>query len=400
MNRLKQTKRFLVLIFIVFFTFSCQKENIELVKDNQLTTDVSKDLANKIALNFSKTKSFWANPKDQNDLLKSTSTDDFTEKEVDDVFSILGSDDNAAFYIFTFKPSGFVIISATKKEEPILAYSTTSHFNMDSLPLGLQMWIDVRTQRIQEIKESDVEIPEGVKAEWDKYVGAPNWTDPETGEPGPVPNPNEGNYTIEKILPLNTKWGQKSGYNALLDEIDGQLPPSGCVAIAMAQVMKYHQFPSSYNWAAMPNTYATNTTAQLIKDIGSKVGMNYGLDGSGADTKSKVPPAFKNFGYSSSVRYSDYSSDKIKSEIDANRPVIFKGGTKKYWAGIIPYYADGHAWVCYGYHKANLNGYGYFRMYMNWGWYGSYDGWYSYNSFNNGNGSFNYKVGTIIGIKP
>ena len=41
----------------------------------------------------------------------------------------------------------------------------------------------------------------------------------------------------------------------------------------------------------------------------------------------------------------------------------------------------------------------YFLMYMNWGCYESYDGWYSYNNFNNGYGSYNYKVGTIIGIK-
>ncbi len=271
---------------------------------------------------------------------------------------------------------------------------------MNDIPFGLQMWIDVRAQRIQEIKKSDIEIPEGVKAEWDKYVGAPNWTDPETGEPDPAPNPNEGNYSVEKLLSLSTRWGQQNGYNALLGRIDGELPPAGCVAIAMAQVMKYHEYPSSYNWDAMPNTYATNATAQLIKDIGSKVDMNYGLDGSGTNTKNKVPPAFNEFGYSSSVQYSDYRSDIIKNEMNANRPVIFKGGTMKYWAGIIPYYADGHAWVCHGYQEANINGYGYFSMYMNWGWYNTHNGWYSYNSFNNENGTYNYKVGIIFGIKP
>lgn len=389
------------LFFVVIFIFSCQKEDILLVKDYHLkATEVTTDLANKVAVNFSKTKSFRTNPKDSNDLLKSTSANDFAEKEIDNVFSISDKDGGIAFYIITFKPSGFVFISATLKEEPILAFSSTSYFEMNDIPFGLQMWIDVRTQRIQEIKTSDIEIPEGVKAEWDKYVDAPGWTDPETGEPGPVPNPNEGDYTIEKVLAFSPKWEQKNNFNALLNMIDGQLPPAGCVAVAMGQIMKYYQFPSRYNWSAMPNTYATNTTAQLLKDIGSAVGMTYGLDGSSADTETKVPPAFKSFGYSSSVRYSGYSSDIIESEIDANRPVIFRGGTKKYWAGIIPYYGDGHAWVCYGYHAASLSGYGYFSIYMNWGWRESYDGWYSYNNFDNGNGTFNYNVGTIIGIKP
>ncbi len=271
---------------------------------------------------------------------------------------------------------------------------------MNNIPYGLQLWIDVRTQRIQEIRESEIEIPQALKDDWDKYVGSPNWTDPETGDPCPVSNPNEGNYSIEKMLKLNPKWGQKYGFNSKLDKIDGQLPPAGCVAVAMAQVMKYYQYPASYNWSAMPDLYATNTTAQLLKDIGVKVDMKYGLDGSGANTKKKVPLAFKEFGYSGPVRYSNYKSDIIEEEINAGRPVIFSGGTKKYWVGLIPYYADGHAWVCYGYRDSYFDGYGYFSMYMNWGWYSKYDGWYSYNNFNNGNGTFNYKVGTIIGITP
>lgn len=97
------------------------------------------------------------------------------------------------------------------------------------------------------------------------------------------------------------------------------------------------------------------------------------------------------------------------SEISQNKPVILSGGEKKYWLGLIPYYADGHAWVADGYMRGfecyyddngNVNGgYGYVLFHMNWGWNGSYNGFFGLNNFSVAGDSYNYKRKMVYGIR-
>lgn len=51
---------------------------------------------------------------------------------------------------------------------------------------------------------------------------------------------------------LSTTWTQESGFNVALPQISGQYPPAGCATIAMAQVMKYNEYPTFFNWNSMP----------------------------------------------------------------------------------------------------------------------------------------------------
>jgi len=211
---------------------------------------------------------------------------------------------------------------------------------------------------------------------------------------------------------LSTKWNQSCGYNDYTPT-ETQLGCSGlpcdraytgCVATAMAQVMKHHQYPSGYSWSNMPNTYGSSETSLLMSDIGKKVGMDYNCDGSGADTKSEVASSFtSDFGYSS-ARFLDYEGtvrDIVKSNIRAGNPVIFRGGENTGW-WIFGYYSNGHAWVCDGYLSSYYCEIGatYLSLHMNWGWGGSNDGYYSYNNFNPSDYDFNYKAGVILDIRP
>lgn len=178
--------------------------------------------------------------------------------------------------------------------------------------------------------------------------------------------------------------------------------------------IRYHQYPKNYNYSIMLdrirfsreyNTSGANEIARLMRDIGSAVGMDYGCDGSGADTEDEVASSFKSdFGYSSASYHENYTGSNkyewVKSEINAGRPVIFRGGSKKYWAGIIPYYADGHAWVCDGYRETKNGIFTHLKFYMNWGWNGRHNGWYSFNNFNPENSTYNYKIGIVTNIKP
>ena len=43
----------------------------------------------------------------------------------------------------------------------------------------------------------------------------------------------------------NILWTQESGFN-VVPQISGQYPPAGCATIAMAQVMKYNEYPTFF----------------------------------------------------------------------------------------------------------------------------------------------------------
>jgi hypothetical protein len=138
-----------------------------------------------------------------------------------------------------------------------------------------------------------------------------------------------------------------------------------------------------------------------MRDIGVAVNMDYGCNGSSANTSSKVAPAFKNsFGYGSAL-YADYNYMTVKNELRYNRPVILKGGRQTGW-WIFSQYKDGHSWVCDGYLNYIEPCWGsILRFHMNWGWENEvFNGWYSFNNFNPGDHTFNYKTGMVYNIKP
>ena len=174
---------------------------------------------------------------------------------------------------------------------------------------------------------------------------------------------------------------------------------TGCVATAMSQVMKYYNYPTNYNWTDMPNNYATNSTAILMKDIGNAIDMDYQYDGSGA-SMNDVPGAFRNdFNYNH-ASHADYSYQTVMNELDYNRPVILSGGRNNGW-WIFGHYTDGHAWVCDGYlETVDPCCCTYLSLHMNWGWNGAYNGWFYFNDFNPANYTFNYDTEMIYNIHP
>ena len=111
--------------------------------------------------------------------------------------------------------------------------------------------------------------------------------------------------------------------------------------------------------------------ATLIYHCGIAVDMNYGPNGSGACpgannalvTFFNYSPALQNV-YKSSYSDSAWGALLI-SELEAKRPVIYAGFNT----------SDGHCWVCDGY-----QGSGYFHF--NWGWSGSYNGYFTIANLN------------------
>lgn len=209
---------------------------------------------------------------------------------------------------------------------------------------------------------------------------------------------------------------------------------SGCVATAMAQVMKYWDYPATgtgfhsynhqsygtqsanfggttYNWAAMAdNVTSTNdAVATLMYHCGVSVDMNFGVaqtGGSGAFVIEDASPvqhcteyAMKTyFGYDvntlQGVLRSNYSTSgwvqMLKGELDGGRPIIYAGFGN----------GGGHAWVCDGYDTNDF-------FHMNWGWGGNSDGFFWVDALNpgslgagGGTGGFNSNQQAVIGIQP
>jgi len=301
------------------------------------------------------------------------------------------------------------MISADNRANPILAYSDTEKFPLDesTYPNGLVEWLVGSKDFIKNIRESNLEQTNQVARACEpceiQRVIRP--IDDDCGGSG---GGCENQYTTIGPL-LSTVWGQWGGYNDLAPNLgcsgDGRAP-TGCVATSMAQVMKYHEFPNNYNWDNMPDLWGTMETARLMRDVGDAVNMDWGCDGSGADTKDEVASSFRNdFGYSS-ASYSGFNRDVVKQQLGWNRPVILRGGRKSGW-WIFATYKDGHAWVCDGYRSSTIYSedcsmaWGYLYLHMNWGWSSTrLNGWYAYNNWNPGDHTFNYKRGMVCNIKP
>lgn len=308
------------------------------------------------------------------------------------------SGDETYFYVFNSNSSdgGFVIVGGDETAQEILGYSNTSTFDYDSAPDNMKWWL---SQYSQQIHEAIADVNSGKVIVEDKTENAK----------ARGMRKAAGRTSIPELI--KTKWGQNEPFNESIKKISDAYAPfvTGCVATAMAQVMKYHEYPTqgtgnygytryydatevefkanfgstTYDWGHMINEYKQNeynekqytnseadAVSKLMYHCGVSVQMNYGQDASSAST-SVVPSALSDyFGYSKSGYCADrkyYTNeeweDLIYNELKNGRPVIYGGQDE--------HSNNGHAFVCHGYDDSN-NTYA-----INWGWNGSCDGYFS-----------------------
>jgi hypothetical protein len=181
----------------------------------------------------------------------------------------------------------------------------------------------------------------------------------------------------------------------------------------MAQVMYYYRYPAqgngthgyysdygylfadfgatNYNWYGMQNDISGKYNfemAQLQSQLGISIDMMYSPDGSGAYMWDDVDAMKNYFGYSSTTQlfyrnnYSDSEwANLLISDLDNKMPIQYAGfGT------------GGHAFVCDGYQGTDF-------FHFNWGWGGSFDGYYYLNNLNPGS-TFNNGHQAILNSYP
>ena len=320
------------------------------------------------------------------------------------------------FFIFNNENGkGFVIIAADDCVTPILAYSYDNNFVTDNLPPNLKDWLDGYAEQIHIAVEMKTQATDEIKTDWKCLREQKN-----------LPIKSE-----TQVYPLiATTWNQSPYYNALCpyDYTYYEQTVTGCVATAMAQIMKYWSYPehgfgshsyipqnhpeygtqyadfssTTYQWSAMPNNVTSNNTAvaTLMYHCGVSVDMMYGIDESSAyvlDFGLNRPCAENAlkayFDYKNTMHgeiKDNYSDSQwitlLKNELNNARPILHVGmGT------------GGHAFVCDGYDNSNY-------FHFNWGWGGIANGYFSINNLtpspygNQHNYSINQHV--LMGIEP
>ena len=282
---------------------------------------------------------------------------------------------DAAFYIFN-TPNGFVIVSADDCATPILGYSDEGQFDMENIPIQMQDYMQDFVEQIQYGIENHLVADELTAQQWELVITEGRLTN---------------NRTNESVEPLLTPiWGQSYPYNMFVP--NGY--PTGCTATAMAQIMKYWEWPvqgigyhsyewngqnlsanfgeTIYDWAMMLDSYYGQATqeqkeavATLMWHCGVSVDMDYASGGSGALL---YPRSLINyFGYSNEMsaeyrrNYSDATwKAKLKDCLNLGRPMYYTG-----YHGM-----NGHAFVCDGYDVNEL-------FHFNWGWDGLSNGYFA-----------------------
>lgn len=316
--------------------------------------------------------------------------------------SLTLSRQSTGYFVFSRgTDGGFVVVAADDNaSDEVLGYADSGTIDADHMPDNLQWWLDEYDRQMTYLSKQ----PQKQVAKASKAAIAPMVT---------------------------TLWDQGEPYYNLCPTYNGETCYTGCVATALAQIMRYHRWPekgtgsisydwrvnnrkvktitadfsqSTYDWDNMTDTYnSASTTAQqtavarLMYDVGAGAQMAYSPDGSGAYSIDAAAGLVKYFGYDKGISYvqrnyftHDEWYDMIYGELAEGRPVYASG----YDAGI----TSGHAFVFDGYQN------GYFHV--NWGWSGTSNGYFLLSALTpdvqgsgGGGESYSYQLEALTGIR-
>lgn len=305
---------------------------------------------------------------------------------------------------------GFALMAADDCVPPILGYSPDGVFPLDtSLPHHISTWFDAYQFDIAVMRKAGI-----VRTKF-----------------------NTPRDTAVSPL-VSTTWNQAPLYNQQCpySASESAYSVTGCVATAMAQIMKYWNHPSvgrgshsyqpsgfgvqtavfdttQYDWSHMPNALSLlssqqeiDAVAQLMYHVGVAVEMAYSPRSSGAHVSAYGQldfPSSENalktyFRYNQALfsanreDYSDAQWDSLLTvELNASRPILFSGSDHE----------GGHAFVIDGYDSLGL-------YHVNWGWGGYCDGYYTFDNLSptgsgiggNASNAYSYNNKILLHVFP
>ncbi len=295
-------------------------------------------------------------------------------------------------YIFS-SPQMYVIASGNDDAPGLLAYSLEGGFSADMSP-SMGWWLEQYSQYIGTVSE-------------------------------PVIASNNENRSA--ILPMmSSKWDQCAPYNSFIPRHNGNTPYTGCVATAMAQIMRHHEWPDKgegtiqwtcnrdygshdhifnfdeviFDWKNMLDEYNAgettaqeNAVAQLMYACGAAAEMQYGYGASGSFLYLAASGMIDCLKYDRGMEYLEskwFESleewDEIcYTELFEGRPILYGGENDVTHTR--------HAFVLDGYSEEGL-------YHINWGWGGENNGYFKLTDFSYPGGNYRLNHVMVRGIKP
>lgn len=361
------------------------------------SVNITKEQASKVARNFyfQKVNQF------QKTLYSDIKTDQIFEKK---------SANKTLYYIINFSYNGFVVVSGDTRITPVLGFSFDSKYSELNQPQAFIHWMKDYASQIEWIIENGEEN-NNFNALWDLYL-----TDNQS-----LLLSSKSSKSVAPLL--RTKWNQDKYYNNACPLAaggpDGRCY-AGCVPTAMGQIMNYYRHPvtgtgsytythpdygvqtadfgnTTYAWDKMPieveERSNDSAVALLLYHLGVSVDLDYGPQGSGMFNHKAAFALRNNFKYSPDCEYifRDTANNTnwkqlILSHLDDKKPLYYAG-----WADTIN--VSGHAFVCDGYQDTTY-------FHFNWGWGGSFDGYFMIDNLTPGGSNFTLDHELILNFYP
>lgn len=320
---------------------------------------------------------------------------------------ILTDDDGQTLcYIVNLEPEGFVIISADDVIEPVIAFSSTGYYDgAANSPLTTMLRKDMPRRLTTAHQHGRDQIRSQKKLhEWQSLLNADKEAAAEPLEMSAAAAASVSEVWVDPFLPSAWNQGDVLG-SPCYNYYTPNHYPTGCVATAMAQVIRYYAYPTvgigvhaftievngvpqtaytrggngsggAYNWAQMPydpSSAVTTTQRQAIGalccDAGVTVEMSYASGGSSASLFDADQQLTGTFDYANCIYTQSFSSSGdarlwniLNANLDAQMPVILG----------ISRVGGGHAVIAdgYGYNGQTL------YHHINMGWGGADNAWY------------------------
>ena len=269
--------------------------------------------------------------------------------------------DRAAFYIVNVGDNAFVLVSADDVAQQVLGYSFNRNFPVKA--------------------DGSIELPAHIKGFLEDLAAQVKVAVNDGGRTKAVMHqaPRRAANLPESVDPLiTTTWDQGQYYNALCP-VDAEGPGNhvwaGCVATAMAQIIKFweptqkrgrHNYTtdkygflevnfaeSSFDYANMPNALTAESTeaqvnavAKLMYQCGVACNMEYGPKESGSyDTEARAA-LINYFGFNPDMGFAEKRNfttedwnTMLRENLAAHHPVMYSGRKGKV----------GHSFICDGY---------------------------------------------------
>lgn len=304
-------------------------------------------------------------------------------------------------YLFDLHPQGYVGVAAYRFLPPVIAYSFTSSWRGSGgeNPL-LDLLIGDLSARVRHQGKSSPDAVADIRRAWEGYLSPTPRLHTAFQQWPPRGSTSTGGW-------VETTWSQDAPYNDLcpMDAQEGKRSVAGCPAIAMGHILHYHQtingarfndsddylhtyagrrytidddhltydFPSfsqlNHHLAALEEHYAQDQepteqeVAALVFACGVAAQQVYTAEVSGTFGVSQACQAYNRFG----INYT--FMDRDGPELYGRLAMNMMDGLPAHLAVVNEDWTAGHNLVVDGYNTDHY-------FHLNFGWGGTYDGWY------------------------